>query len=273
MDLGMGGRTAVITGGSQGIGLATAQVFLAEGANVAFFARNPEQGRSAADQLAAAGGGERVFFEPLDATVPEQVYVFAERVARHFGRIDCWVNNVGASVKKAGDEYTEDEIDWITGACFKSTVFGCQAAFRHMKQQGGAIINVSSLAARCPSAGKSTLYGPLKAAIVNLTTTFAAEYAAWGVRVNCVLPGFTLTSALQSGFSPAEIRRNVEGALLQRAAEPAEIARPIVFLASDAASYITAAALEISGGRSVTLNPTYSFDLRARLEGGTEAAP
>ena len=260
MDLGMKGKTAVITGGSQGIGFATAKAFLHEGASVAFFARDLGRCKSAADAL---GQQEHVYYEAIDATDSTAVYGFAGRVHEHFGRIDYWVNNVGASIRKAGDEYVDSEIDWITGVCFKSAVFGCQAAFRYMKHSGGAIVNVSSLAARCPSAGKSTLYGPLKAAIVNLTTTFAGEYAAYGVRVNCVLPGFTMTSALQSGFNMTEIQRNVEGTLLQRAAEPIEIARPIVFLSSDAASYITAASLEISGGRCVTLNPTYSFDQKA----------
>lgn len=279
MDLGMSGKTAVITGGSDGIGFATAMAFLAEGANVAFFARDAAHGQAAADRLvaqarsaqnpadAAVSPAARIYFEPVDATDAAGVYEFAEHVFQRFGRIDCWVNNVGASIKKAGAEYIDSEIDWITAACFKSAIHGCQAAFRYMKRTGGAIVNVSSLAARCPTAGRSTLYGPLKAAIVNLSTTFAGEYAAWGIRVNCVLPGFTLTPALQAGFDPGELRRNAEGTLLQRPADPSEIARPIVFLASAAASFITAASLEISGGRSVTLNPTYSFDLKARLEG------
>ena len=263
MDLGMKGKTAVITGGSQGIGFATAKAFLQEGAQVAFFARDAGRCKSAAESLAPFG---KVYFEAIDATDATAVYGFASRVFHHYGRLDYWINNVGASIRKAGAEFVDSEIDWITGVCFKSTIYGCQAAFRYMKQSGGAIVNVSSLAARTPSAGRSTLYGPLKAAIVNLTTTFAAEYAAYGVRVTCVLPGFTATTALQAGFSPEELKRNAEGTLLQRLADPIEIARPIVFLASDAASYITAASLEISGGRNVTLNPTYSFDQKALEE-------
>jgi len=265
MDLGLNGKTAVVTGGSDGIGLAAVRAFLAEGANVAFFARHSAHGLTAVDSLAADAARERIHFEPADATDAEAVYAFAEHVHQRFGRIDCWVNNVGASLPKAGLEYSPEEIDRMTAICFKSTVYGCQAAFRYMKATGGSIVNVSSLAARCPTVGRSTLYGPLKAAIVGLGTTFAGEYAAWGIRVNSVLPGFTLTPALQRGFDEAELGRNRAGTLLQRLATPDEIARPIVFLASDAASYITAASLEVSGGRCVSLNPTYSFDMKARL--------
>jgi NAD(P)-dependent dehydrogenase (short-subunit alcohol dehydrogenase family) len=261
MDLGLKGKTAVVTGGSRGIGRAVVEAFLCEGCKAAFFARDLEEGRTAARELGALG---EIYFEARDAADSRTVYEFAENVNNRFGGIDCWVNNVGATVRKAGAEYSDSEIDWTTGVCFKSVVFGCQAAFRYMKKTGGAIVNVSSLAARCPSAGKSTLYGPMKAAVVNLTVTFAGEYAAYGVRVNCVLPGFTLTASLRAGFSGEEIKRNTDGALLRRAAEPAEIARPIVFLASGAASYITAASLEISGGRAVTLNPGYSYELKAR---------
>ena len=228
-----------------------------------FFARDIEACRAAAVKLEAFG---EVYFETLDAADGEAVCRFAENVGRRFGGIGCCFNNVGASVRKAGAEFTGEEIDRAAAVCFKSAVFGCQAAFRFMKETGGAIVNVSSLAVRCPSAGKSNLYGPMKAAVVNLTINLAGEYAAYGVRVNCVLPGFTLTETLRAGFSDDEIRRNIDGSLLRRAADPAELARPIVFLASGAAGYITAAALEISGGRAVTLNPGYSFDLRAMEE-------
>jgi NAD(P)-dependent dehydrogenase (short-subunit alcohol dehydrogenase family) len=263
MDLGLKGKTAVVTGGSRGIGRATVEAFLREGCGVAFFARDIEACRAAAGELEPLGD---VYFEALDAADGNAVYRFADNVGRRFGGIDCWVNNVGASVRKAGAEFTGEEIDRAAAVCFKSAVFGCQAAFRFMKKTGGAIVNVSSLAARCPSAGKSTLYGPMKAAVVNLTVNFAGEYAAYGVRVNCVLPGFTLTETLRAGFSDEELRRNTDGSLLRRAASPEEIARPVVFLASEAAGYITAASLEISGGRAVTLNPGYSFDMRALEE-------
>lgn len=138
-----------------------------------------------------------------------------------FGSVDVWVNNVGATGFKKGDEYDDEEIDFMTGVCFKSVIYGCQAAFRYMKKQhSGAIVNVSSLAARCSSAGRSTLYGPLKSAINNLTNTFAGEYCPYNVRVTCIMPGFTVTPHVRAHISQEELDRNANATLLRRMAEP-----------------------------------------------------
>ncbi|MFH1880576.1 MAG: SDR family oxidoreductase, partial [Bacillota bacterium] len=109
--------------------------------------------------------------------------------------------------------------------------------------------------------GRSTLYGPLKAAVQQLSVMFAAEFAAYGIRVNTVLPGFTMTPKVGQSIPDGELARRSGGTLLRRAATPREIAGPIVFLCSGRASYITAASLEISGGSSVVLNPEYSYEL------------
>jgi NAD(P)-dependent dehydrogenase (short-subunit alcohol dehydrogenase family) len=259
MDLELRGKVAVITGSSKGIGFAAAKQFLMEGAKVAICSRHPEELIEAEEELKKLG---EVYSQAADVTNEEETYAFAENVYRHFGRLDCWVNNVGASASKVGDEYTYDQIDWITKICFHSVVYGCQAAFRYMKHTGGAIVNISSLAARCGTVGRSTLYGPLKSAVAGLSTTFAGEYAAYGIRVNTVLPGFTITPKVRESISGEELDKNAEGTLLQRIASPEEIAKPIVFLCSNAASYITATGLEVSGGRSVVLNPSYSYDLK-----------
>lgn len=267
MDLGLKGKTAVVTGGSQGIGFATARQFLEEGCRVAICARTEDTLKAAARELSDLG---EVYWEVVDATKDQEIYRFAAKVGETFGSLDCWVNNVGKQVVKQGMEFTEADVDQITGLCLKSAVFGSQAAFRHMRTQesGGAIVNVSSLAARCPSAGRSSLYGPLKAALVNLSVCLAGEYAAWGVRVCSVLPGFTATPTALSRNSPDRLRFAAQETLLQRLATPQEIANAIVFLASPRASYITATSLDVSGGRAVTLNPRYSVMLRADEEGG-----
>lgn len=259
MKLGLEGKTAVVTGASKGIGYAVARDFLEAGAKVAICARNAKDIASAARALSEFGD---VFYDNVDASDSCQVYAFAESAFQYFGGMDAWVNNVGATVVKDGMEFTGEDVDKIVSICFKSTLFGSQAAFRYLKKNGGAIVNISSLAARCPTAGRSTLYGPMKAAVNNLTQTLAGEYAAWNVRVNCVMPGFTATDAVRTGIPEQELKRNAENTLLQRVAEPCEIARPVVFLASPAASYITAEALEVSGGRSRTLNPSFSVSLR-----------
>ncbi len=258
LELGLAGKTAVVTGASQGIGLAVARAFLAEGARVAVCARDQRKLDEAAALLSA--GGE-VFAMQADATDAGSVDAFADAAAERFGGIHCWVNNVGASVPRAGEAYTAEEIAATEAVCFHSAVYGCQVAFRHMKGSGGgAIVNVSSLAARCGTAGRSTLYGPLKAAVEHLSVMFAAEFAAHGVRVNAVLPGFTRTPKVAQTISGEELARRSAGTLLRRPAEPDEVAGPIVFLCSDRASFITAASLEISGGNNVVLNPGYSYE-------------
>lgn len=257
MDLGLKGKVAVVTGGSSGIGYATAAAFLNEGAKVAICSINETELQEAATKLSELG---EVYAQLVDVSKREPNYEFAKNVYEKFGRLDVWVNNVGTTGRRAGEEYTEDEVNFIVDTCFKSAIYGCQAAFRYLKKQGGAIVNVSSLAARCASAGRSTLYGPLKSAINNLTNTFAGEYCASNVRVTCIMPGFTMTPLVKAAISQEELDRNAAATLLNRMAEPEEIAKPIVFLASSAASYMTATAIEVSGGRSMTLNPTFAYD-------------
>jgi 3-oxoacyl-[acyl-carrier protein] reductase len=263
MDLSIKNKVAVVSGSSKGIGYATAKVLLEEGCKVAISSRHADELEAARAELASFGD---VFAQVCDFSIEKDVYDYAAAVAAHFGGINIWVNNVGASVRKQGEEFTEADIDKVVGVCFKSAVFGSQAAFRYLKTHGGAIVNISSLAARCPSAGRSTLYGPMKAAILNLSVNLAGEYAAWNVRVNSVMPGFTITPAVKATISPEELAYSQASTLLGRMAEPEEIAKVIVFLASPAASYITGASVEVSGGRCITLNPGYSQQWRQELE-------
>lgn len=256
MNLELNKKVAVVTGGSRGIGYYTALEFLKEGAIVAICSIDNDLFDIQKD-LSIYG---EVYVEKVDMTKSEEVYKFAENIHKKFGKIDCWVNNVGAVGYKKGAEYDDEEIDFIVDVCFKSVIFGCQAAYRYMKNHGGSIVNVSSLAARCSSAGRSTLYGPLKSAINNLTNTFAGEYCADNIRVTCIMPGFTITPLTKTQISQEELKKNSEATLLRRMANPEEIAKPIVFLSSSAASYMTATTIEVSGGRSMTLNPTFAYE-------------
>lgn len=255
MDLHLQGKVAVITGGTEGIGLAAARAFLQEGAQVAICGRRQVVLDQALHDL-----GETAFGLCVDMTKEKEVYAFAKAVWKHFGRLDVWVNNVGATIAREGEWYREDEIDRTYEVCFKTTVMGSQAALPYLQEQGGVVVNVASLAARCATAGRASLYGPLKAAVVSYTNTFAGEVAALGVRAVCIMPGFTLTPLVKKTIAPADLAYNVKNTLLHRPATPEEIAGPIVFLASDQARYMTGTAIEVSGGRNVVLNPEYSFE-------------
>lgn len=254
MDLSLKGKVAVVTGASKGIGFAIAKAFLTEGCSVGICARNEKELFTAKVALETYG---TVLAKRCDATCQREIEQFGQAVYDTFGKIDCWVANVGGIGHRGEDGYSEADIDEVTKLCFNSAVYGCQVAGSYMKRnpRGGSIITISSLAARCPTAGRSTLYGPLKAAVRHLAATYAAEYAQWNIRVNSVLPGFTSTEAVMKNVPEHERIQINERTLLGRMAKPEEIANPVVFLCSDAASYITATSLEVSGGREVVLNP------------------
>lgn len=257
MDLNLKNKVAVVTGSSKGIGYSIAKDFLLEGAIVAICARNEKDLIESYNKLSEYG---EVYYKAVDATKDLELYEFADDVYKKYGSINCWVNNVGAVVNRKGNEFSKDEIDATVNICFNSVVYGCQAAFRYMKESGGSIVNISSLAARCGTAGRSTLYGPLKSAVVSLSVMYAAEYSAYGVRVNSVLPGFTMTPKVKETISQKELDYNINNTLIRRMANSEDISSAVVFLSSDRASYITAASLEISGGRNVVLNPSFSYE-------------
>jgi NAD(P)-dependent dehydrogenase (short-subunit alcohol dehydrogenase family) len=271
MDLGLKDKIAVVTGGSMGIGYAIAEELLREGAIVTIAGRNEEHLSAAKKTLSAIAGADRIQTVAADCSKEADTNRLA-REAAHDGKIDVWVNNVGTNFGRKGELYSEEELDALIAICFKATVFGSQAAYTYMKGHGGSIVNIASLAARCASCGRSTIYAALKSAVVGLTNTTAGEYAAYGIRVNAVLPGFTATPLVKKSIadglmSQLELDRQLSGILERRMADPSEIAKPVVFLASDAASFITAESLEVSGGHSRVLNPWYSYEKREKEEG------
>lgn len=262
MDLGLQGRKVVVTGASKGIGYAIAEEFLREGAEVVISGRNREDLERAVEALASIAGEQQIRGYALDGSKEEETFELGRLAAGEKGAIDVWINNIGTNRSRAGELYTDGELDYLIGILFKSAVFGSQTAFTYMKEHGGSIVNIASLAARSASCGRSTIYGALKSAVAGLTNTTAGEYAAYGIRVNAVLPGFTRTPLVERSFTEDAISELMKNNLIGRMASPREIAKPVVFLASDAASYITAAGLEVSGGHSRVLNPQYSFEKR-----------
>lgn len=251
MDLGLKNKVAVVTGGSFGIGYEIAKAFLKEGTNVVISARNKEKLDEAVKALSTFGSIQGF---ALDGSKQENMNLLAQNAAKVTGSIDVWVNNIGTNKKRSGEFYTEDELDYIISNCYKSCVFGCQAVFPFMKKNGGSIVNISSLAAHQATAVRSNIYASMKSAIIAYTKTVASEYSPFNIRVNAVLPGYTKTPLLLNGFSDEQLKAILQNNILNRMAEPEEIAKPVVFLSSNAASYITATEIEVTGGHSKVLN-------------------
>lgn len=264
MDLGLKEKVVVVTGASKGIGLAIAKELVLEGAKLAICSTNEERIRAAAEVLRDMGG--QVYYDVADFCNEESAYGFAQRVLDHYGVIDSWVNNVGAQYTKGDEEevYSDELMERCFAIIFKSAAFGCQAAYLAMKNRGGSIVNISSLGARCPTIGKATIYGPLKMAVNQLTMTLAGEYAAYGIRVNCVMPGYTMTEFNTENTTSEGMAAICAGTMMNRPGRVEEVAKPVVFLCGNGSDFMTGETVEVSGGRGLSLNPHYSYDEKKR---------
>ena len=242
MNLGLEGKLAVVTGATQGIGLATSRALQAEGARVVSAGRSaegPGELHVSAD-LTRPGEPERVVDTALDA----------------FGRVDCLVNNVGWAEIHKFEELTEEiwERSWQINVM--SAVRATQAAVPSMREhKAGAVVNVSSTAAKRPSLSMPE-YSVTKAAMLSFSRLVADLYAKDGIRCNAVTPGPTATPAwlgdeglaVQQGDRDEILAKVGAGRPLGRLATPDEIAAVIVFLCSERASYVTGAAWSVDGG-------------------------
>ena len=248
-------KVALITGASSGIGAACAQLFAEAGADVMLSGRNVGRGEAVAAR--ARETGRRVEFLPGD--VQDQSYcetLVSETVSR-LGAIDVLVNNAGV-IHRADATDTSDQ-DWKEAMTTNvhAVFWLSRAALRQMIERGhgGAVVNVSSEWGLV--AGKGHLaYCATKGAVVQMTRAMALDHAADGIRVNAVCPGDTWTPMVRTGivkrgFDPERAKDSLgEAVPLGRVAEPEEVARTILFLASDDASYVTGAMLSVDGGNA-----------------------
>ena len=242
------GKVAIITGGASGIGRACAFAIGREGADVAIFDLQAESGQRTADALIAEG--KKAAFFKVDVSDDRGVQEAVSHTIAHFGRIDILHNNAGIAVRHPLAE--EDERAWeaCVNVNLKSVFLCSRHAIPHMLERGGSIVNTSSVTGTSGVRNRA-VYSATKGALVALTRNMALDYAKYGIRVNCVCPGFTRTPLIEALLrDPVKVERLTSMHPLGRLGEPEDTANAVVFLASDLASWITGQALVIDGGFS-----------------------
>ena len=251
MELGLKGKVVVITGGTAGIGAACAIGFCREGAAVAVCGRTQKRIEAFNQECHAAG--VTVFAAQADAGNIEELQRFADEVLGQYGHIDIWINNAGINIGKKLMDITLSDWEKMVRVNLTGVLFGTQIAARAMGEKGGVILNASSYASLVPSVG-GTMYGATKAAVTNMTKTMAAELAPQHIRVNAYVPG-VIDTPMNAHRIAADITGSLIDAIaLHRVGSPEEMAKFLIFLASDAASYITGTTIEVSGSKYAVQN-------------------
>ena len=252
MELGLKGKVVGITGGAEGIGLATARQMAAEGCRLMLCDVHEAKLQEAAKHL--AGLGTMVLARRVDVTRSTEVSAFVAEGHERFGAIDVWINNAGLYPQRPLMDMAQEEWDRLLAVNMTSVLTSTQAVARVMRQaRSGVVINAASFAGLVPSAGSGG-YAATKAAILSLTRTFAAELAVHGIRVVSYAPG-VIETAMTRGVVDERREALVAQVPLRRLGTPEDVAKAIVFLASDAAAYITGTHLEITGGKLCVQNP------------------
>lgn len=249
----MTGRVLLVTGGSRGIGAATALEAARDGWRVAVnFLNNRSSAESVVAQIAAAGGEACALL--ADVSEPEAIQRLFEEVEQRLGPVTGLVNNAGVvDVKSRVDAMSATRIARMFRVNSIGPILCCAEAVRRMSTlyggKGGVIVNVSSVAARLGSPGQYVDYAASKAAIDAMTKGLALEVSEEGIRVNAVRPGIIATELHASGGEPDRVAQ-LRGTLpMKREGSPLEVAQAIVWLLSDKASYITGSTVDVSGGR------------------------
>ncbi len=246
------GKVSLITGGAQGIGLATAQKFLDEGAVVVICDLRREAVDAAVNELRASESGRigRVEGFVVDVTNRAQIDAMVDAAKTRYGRIDVLVNNAGITLDARLQKMSEEQFDKVIDVNLKGTYNCAQAVVDTMVNQGfGVILNASSVVGIYGNFGQ-TNYAASKFGVIGFTKTWARELGPKGIRSNAVAPGFIATPILHS-IPDRVMAQMTERVPLKRLGRPEEIANVYAFLASDEASYVNGAVVEVAGGMTV----------------------
>ncbi len=242
------GKSAIITGGSKGLGLAMAAGLASAGANVMLVNRNTEEGTAAAQQLADEYGTQAIAYA-ANVTDADQTEAMAKAAFDAFGRIDILINSAGINIRGAIDEVSYEDFQKVMDVNVTGTWLCCRAVTPYMKEaKGGKIINLASTLGIVGLANR-TPYTASKGAVVNMTRALALELAPFAVNVNAVCPGPFLTEMNIPIAESPEAKNFIVGATaLERWGELAEIQGVALFLASDAANYMVGSIITVDGG-------------------------
>ncbi len=251
-------KVALVTGGGNGIGRATALGFASRGAKVVIVDRDASGGEATAGVVRQQGG--TALFVQADVTDARSVQAYVDKAVSSFGRIDCFHNNAGIEGKIANlADYDEAVFDAVMAVNVKGVFLGLKYVLKQMlAQKGGAIVNTASTAALTGSPGMPA-YVASKHAVLGLTKTASGEVARHGIRVNAVCPGpidTRMIHELEAQLNPADpgkVQARYEASLpIGRYGKPEEVANTVLFLCSDLAGNITGAHFVVDGGRTAT---------------------
>jgi len=248
-----GSPLILVTGGSRGVGAATARLAARKGFDVAISCVADEAAaRAVAADVEAAG--QRALAMRADSADPQQVARLFDAIDRAFGRIDVLVNNAAIIARQSRiEDLAFDRIQRIFAVNAIGPILCSQQAVKRMSLRhggrGGVVINVSSASARLGSPNEYVDYAASKGALETFTTGLAKEVAREGIRVNCVRPGHIYTEMHASGGEPGRVDRVRDTIPMGRGGQPEEVARAILWLAGDEASFSTGAFLDVTGGK------------------------
>jgi len=262
MDLGLRGRVAIVAAASKGLGRAVAEALAGEGAEIAICARTAADLEKAATKIQAATG-RKVFWQALDVGKTAEVSRFVNDVERRFGRVDICVTNTGGPPSKLFSATSTEEWHVWTEQLLMSTVYFAQETLPRMqKNQWGRFLTITSYSVKQPVEGL-LLSNSLRAGVTGLVRTLANEYAASGITVNNVCPGYTRTDRLddlaammanRTGATPEEVFAGWKKLIpAGRLGRPEEFADVVAFLASEKAGYVNGVSLTIDGGATRSL--------------------
>ena len=237
----LSGKTAIVTGGSAGIGKAIAEEFRNQGASVVIANRSEETGQQTAEELGCS-------FVQCDVSSYDAVTDLVDRTVEEHGGLDIMVNNAGIGMTGTVETTTIDDWQQLLEVNLNGVIYGTRAAMPYLTESSGCVLNVASVFGLV-GGPQTAAYATAKGAVVNFTRTTAVDYAEAGVRVNSICPGFVRTAMTESELEKDSFYEFVLSQTpMDRVAEPEEVAEPAAFLASEGASYITGVNLPIDGG-------------------------